>query len=66
VSDVIADWKQTADAVGIRAMLPKEWARALDDPGRDRVLRRRACGTRRRSPEPTYRGCWNSAGGRTR
>ncbi|HXA23118.1 MAG TPA: amidohydrolase family protein, partial [Acetobacteraceae bacterium] len=39
VADVIAEWKQTPGAVGIRIMLPKETGRAPDDPGLDRILR---------------------------
>jgi L-fuconolactonase len=33
VADVIADWKKTPGAVGIRIMLTKEANRAPDDPG---------------------------------
>ena len=39
MADVIADWKKTPGAVGIRIMLPKEAGRAADDPGLDRILR---------------------------
>src|SRR5579863_5856163 len=39
VADVVADWKQTPGAVGIRIMLTKESKRAPDDPGLDRILR---------------------------
>ena len=39
VADVIADWKQTPGAVGIRIMLPKEAGREANDPGLDRILR---------------------------
>src|SRR3978361_1321448 len=39
VADVIADWKKTPGAVGIRIMLPQESGRAADDPGLDRILR---------------------------
>jgi predicted TIM-barrel fold metal-dependent hydrolase len=41
VGDVIADWKQTPGAVGIRIMLTKEPGRdrAPTDPGLDRILR---------------------------
>src|SRR5260221_3890393 len=39
VADVIAEWKKTPGAVGIRIMLPKEADRAPDDPGHDRILR---------------------------
>ena len=39
VADVIADWKKTPGAVGIRIMLTKEANRAPDDPGLDRIAR---------------------------
>ena len=39
VADVIAEWKKTPGAVGIRIMLPKESDRAPDDPGLDRIAR---------------------------
>jgi hypothetical protein len=39
VADVIADWKKTPGAVGIRVMLTKEANRAPDDPGLDRIAR---------------------------
>ena len=39
VADVIADWKKTPGAVGIRIMLPKEAGREPTDPGLDRILR---------------------------
>src|SRR3981081_4767541 len=39
VADVIADWKKTPGAVGIRIMLPKETKRWPADPGRDRLAR---------------------------
>src|ERR1700739_1147461 len=39
VADVIAAWKQTPGAVGIRIMLPKESGREANDPGLDRILR---------------------------
>ena len=39
VADVIAAWKRTPGAVGIRIMLPKEAGRAADDPGLDRIAR---------------------------
>jgi L-fuconolactonase len=38
VADVIADWKKTPGAVGIRIMLPKESGREASDPGLDRIL----------------------------
>src|SRR5262249_52256782 len=39
VGDVIADWKQTPGAVGIRVMMTKEANREPNDPGLDRILR---------------------------
>jgi predicted TIM-barrel fold metal-dependent hydrolase len=39
VADVIADWKKTPGAVGIRIMIPEGTQRAADDPGLDRILR---------------------------
>src|SRR5215218_1042858 len=38
VADVIADWKNTPGAVGIRIMVPKDSGREANDPGLDRVL----------------------------
>src|SRR5437660_10981741 len=37
--DIIADWKQTPGAVGIRIILTKEAKREPNDPGLDRILR---------------------------
>src|SRR5438552_15522355 len=39
VADVVADWKNTPGAVGIRIMLTRENKRAPDDPGLDRSAR---------------------------
>jgi predicted TIM-barrel fold metal-dependent hydrolase len=39
VADVIAEWKKSPGAVGIRIMLPKEGGRDPKDPGLDRILR---------------------------
>jgi predicted TIM-barrel fold metal-dependent hydrolase len=39
VADVIADWKRTPGAVGIRVILTHESGRRVDDPGLARVLR---------------------------
>lgn len=39
VADVVAEWKKTPGAVGIRVMLRKEEKRAVDDPGLDRIAR---------------------------
>jgi predicted TIM-barrel fold metal-dependent hydrolase len=39
VADVVADWKKTPGAVGIRIMLTKENKRGPDDPGLGRIAR---------------------------
>ena len=39
VADVIAEWKKTPGAVGIRIMMTKEAGRDPTDPGLDRILR---------------------------
>src|SRR5512132_1735199 len=39
VADVVADWKKTPGAVGIRIMLTTEAKRPPNDPGRDRSVR---------------------------
>jgi predicted TIM-barrel fold metal-dependent hydrolase len=39
VADVVAEWKKTPGAVGVRVMLRKEEKRAADDPGLDRIAR---------------------------
>jgi hypothetical protein len=39
VADVVADWKSTPGAVGIRIMLTKEANRESNDLGLDRILR---------------------------
>src|ERR1700726_740220 len=39
VADVVADWKKTPGAVGIRIMMTKEAGRDPSDPGLDRILR---------------------------
>jgi predicted TIM-barrel fold metal-dependent hydrolase len=39
VADVVADWKNTPGAVGIRIMLTREAGRAPDNPGLDRIAR---------------------------
>src|SRR5579871_6971198 len=39
VAEVIAEWKRTPGAVGVRIMLTKEANRAPDDPGLDRICR---------------------------
>ena len=37
VAEVIADWKRTPGAVGVRIMLPEGSPRRADDPGLDRI-----------------------------
>jgi L-fuconolactonase len=39
VADVIAEWKDTPGAVGVRIMVPKDSGREASDPGLDRILR---------------------------
>jgi predicted TIM-barrel fold metal-dependent hydrolase len=39
VADVVAEWKKTPGAVGVRIMVPKENKRDENDPGIDRILR---------------------------
>jgi L-fuconolactonase len=39
VDDLIADWKRTPGAVGIRIIMTKEAKREPNDPGLDRILR---------------------------
>src|SRR5215469_11612768 len=39
VADVIAEWKKTPGAVGIRIFMRTEEPRRVDDPGHDRILR---------------------------
>jgi predicted TIM-barrel fold metal-dependent hydrolase len=57
VADVIADWKKTPGAVGIRIMLVKEPGRDRDpnDPGFDRILRAAA-----RHDLPVNILCWGN------
>ena len=54
VAEVIAEWKRTPGAVGIRIMRPKESGRAPDDPGLDRILRAAA-----RLDFPVNILCWD-------
>ncbi len=65
-ADVIADWKQTPGAVGIRIMMTKE----VIIPRRDSSSTiwpscSRARPLRRRSPGLTCRRCWSWQGART-
>ena len=55
VADVIADWKKTPGAVGVRIMLPKEAQREPNDPGLDRILRAAA-----RHDFPVNILCWDN------
>src|SRR5450755_3689295 len=55
VADVVADWKKTPGAVGIRIMLTKENKREPDDPGLDRIARAAA-----RHDFPVNLLCWDN------
>src|SRR5689334_24695034 len=39
VEDVVAEWKKTPGAVGVRIFLRTEERRSVDDPGHGRILR---------------------------
>jgi L-fuconolactonase len=53
--DVIAEWKKTPGAVGIRIMIPKESGRRADDPGIERILREAV-----RHDLPVNMLCWGN------
>ena len=57
VGDVIAEWKKTPSAVGIRIMIPKEPGRErpADDPGLNRILREAV-----RHDFPVNMLCWGN------
>ena len=55
VDDVVADWKNTPGAVGIRIMLTKEAGRAPDDPGLARIARAAV-----RHDVPVNLLCWDN------
>jgi L-fuconolactonase len=55
VADVIAEWKKTPGAVGIRIMVPKENKRDENDPGLARILRAAA-----RIDLPVNMLCWGN------
>ena len=55
VADVVADWKRTPGAVGIRIMMTKEEGRAPNDPGFDRILRAAV-----RNDVPVNLLCWGN------
>jgi predicted TIM-barrel fold metal-dependent hydrolase len=55
VADVVAEWKKTPGAVGIRIMLTKEARRAPDDPGLDRIARAAV-----RHDFPVNLHCWDN------
>ena len=55
VADVVAEWKKTPGAVGIRIMLTKENKRAPDDPGLDRIARAAV-----RHDFPVNMLCWDN------
>src|SRR3954464_8702980 len=60
VADVVADWKKTPGAVGIRIMYTAENKRAPDDPGFDRIARAGA-----RYDLPVNLLCWANMDSRT-
>jgi len=39
IADVVAEWKKTPGAVGVRIMVPKESGRDVNDTGLERILR---------------------------
>src|SRR3954469_12788146 len=55
VADVIADWKRTPGAVGVRIMLTRREARPPDHPGIDRILREAV-----RHDLPVNIHCWGN------
>ena len=55
VADVIAEWKSTPGAVGIRIMLTKDERRDPADPGLDRILREAV-----RHDFPVNMLCWDN------
>src|SRR5690348_9260267 len=55
VANVVADWKKTPGAVGIRILLPKEAGREPNDPGLERILRAAA-----RHDFPVNILCWGN------
>ncbi len=57
VADIVADWKRTPGAVGIRIMLTRANGRAPDDPGLDRILRAAV-----RYDLPVNMLCWGNLG----
>ena len=55
VADVVAEWKKTPGAVGIRIMLTKEWGRAPDHEGLGRIARAAV-----RYDFPVNLHCWDN------
>ena len=55
VAEVVADWKKTPGAVGVRIMMGPDSGRAADDPGYDRILRAAA-----RHDLPVNLLCWGN------
>ena len=55
MADVVADWKSTPGAAGIRIMLTKEANREPNDPGLDRILRAAV-----RHNLPVNMPCWGN------
>ncbi|MET0677919.1 MAG: amidohydrolase family protein [Bradyrhizobium sp.] len=55
VEDVVAEWKRTKGAVGIRMWMTKDGGRAPDDPGLDRIARAAV-----RHDFPVNIHCWDN------
>jgi L-fuconolactonase len=55
VADVVAEWRKTPGAVGIRIMLTKEWGRAPDHEGFGRIARAAV-----RHDFPVNLHCWDN------
>ena len=55
VADVVAEWKKTPGAVGIRIMLTKEWGRPPEDEGLGRIARAAV-----RYDFPVNLHCWDN------
>jgi predicted TIM-barrel fold metal-dependent hydrolase len=55
VADVVADWKKTLGAVGVRIMLPPDSKREASDSGLDRILRAAA-----QQDFPVNMLCWGN------
>jgi L-fuconolactonase len=55
VEDVVAEWKRTPGAVGVRMWMTKDTGRAPDDPGLDRIARAAV-----RHDFPVNLHCWDN------